>query len=142
MRGIVIEKENIYTNCEPKSKEEVIREIGQIFAREGYTNVDYTEAMLEKEQQFNTNIGNMVAIPHGTEKAKQDIMRTGLVIMTFPDGIDWESNEKVKVVIGIAAIVDEHMDILAGIAQRIYDKDIAERVAHMSADEIYELFSH
>ncbi len=138
---MVLEKRNIFINCEPMAKEDVIRRIGEIFVKEGYTKPSYTQAMLEKEQVFNTNIGNQIAIPHGIEAAKMDVMKTGLVLMTFPEGLDWNSSELVKVVIGIAAVGDEHLDVLATIAMTLSDADEVENLCHMTVDEIHAKFA-
>ena len=50
---------------------------------------------------------------------------TGVVVMTYPDGIDW-NGDKVKLVVGIAAKGDEHLEILGrivGIASTDEDTD-------------------
>ena len=54
----ILQKKNIILNCQPKAKEDVIKEIGKIFCEDGYTTEKYTQAMLDKEQVFNTAIGN------------------------------------------------------------------------------------
>ncbi|WP_197026838.1 PTS sugar transporter subunit IIA [Butyrivibrio sp. FCS014] len=112
---MILETKNIFLNQKPGNKEDVIRKIGGIFSSQGFTNEYYTQAMLDKEKVFNTYIGNELAIPHGIEEAKKHILKTGLVLMTFPEGQDWGAAEKVKVVIGIAAVGDEHLDVLGKI---------------------------
>ena len=133
-------KKNIFMNHAPATKEEIIREIGQIFLDGGYTTDKYTQAMLDKEETFNTAIGNSVAIPHGIESMRGEIKNTGLVIMTFPDGIDWGDGETVKLVIGIAAVGDEHMDVLQKIAQACEDEEAVEAILAKSTDEVYDMF--
>lgn len=133
-------KKNIFMNHAPATKEEIIREIGQIFLEGGYTTDKYTQAMLDKEETFNTAIGNSVAIPHGIESMRGEIKNTGLVIMTFPDGIDWGEGETVKLVIGIAAVGDEHMDVLQKIAQACEDEEAVEAILAKSTDEVYDMF--
>ncbi len=137
---MILEKHNIFTDQTPTTKEEVIRRIGKIFEEQGYTNAAYTQAMLDKEKIFNTNIGNFLAIPHGVEDSKKDILKTGIVLMTFPEGQDWESEEKVKVVIGIAAVGDEHLDVLSRIATILADVSEVEHLLTLSPDEISKLF--
>lgn len=137
---MILETKNIFINQASGEKEDIIRRIGDIFASQGYTNEYYTQAMLDKEKVFNTYIGNGVAIPHGIEEAKKHIKNTGLVFMTFPDGQDWGAPEKVKVVVGIAAVGDEHLDVLQKIAMTFCDKAGVERVLTMSEQEISELF--
>ena len=131
---MILETKNIFINQASGEKEDIIRRIGDIFASQGYTNEYYTQAMLD------TYIGNEVAIPHGIEEAKKHILKTGLVLMTFPEGQDWGAPEKVKVVIGIAAVGDEHLDVLQKIAMTFCDKAGVEKVLTMSEQEISELF--
>ena len=137
---MILETKNIFINQASGEKEDIIRRIGDIFASQGYTNEYYTQAMLDKEKVFNTYIGTGVAIPHGIEEAKKHIKNTGLVLMTFPDGQDWGAPEKVKVVIGIAAVGDEHLDVLQRIAMTFCDKAGVEKVLNMSEQEISQLF--
>ena len=137
----ILQKKNIILNCQPKAKEDVIKEIGKIFCEDGYTTEKYTQAMLDKEQVFNTAIGNNVAIPHGIEEGKVEVQHAGLVIMTFPEGTDWNGTT-VKLVIGIAATGDEHVDILSNIAVTCSDEDDVEDVVHSSVDEIYNMVAN
>ncbi len=60
--------------------------------------------------------------------------------MTFPDGQDWGAPEKVRVVIGIAAVGDEHLDVLSKIALTFSDKEGLDKLLTMSEQEISELF--
>lgn len=46
----ILQKKNIILNCQPKAKEDVIKEIGKIFYDDGYTTEKYTQAMLDKEK--------------------------------------------------------------------------------------------
>ena len=109
---MILETKNIFINQKPANKEDIIRKIGDIFSSQGYTNEYYTQAMLDKEKVFNTYIGNGVAIPHGIEEAKKHIMKTGLVLMTIPEGQDWGGPEKARVIIGIAAVGREEFEII------------------------------
>ena len=111
------------------------------FSEDGYTSEKYTQAMLDKEEVFNTAIGNAVAIPHGIEASKGEVKKSGLVVMTFPDGTDW-GGETVKLVIGIAGVGDEHLDILSNIAITCSDEDDVEDLLHSSADDIFNTFAN
>lgn len=137
---MILETKNIFLNEKPDTKENVIKRIGEIFCSQGYTNESYTQAMLDKEKVFNTYIGNELAIPHGIEESKKDILKTGLVLMTFPEGQDWGAAEKVKTVIGIAAVGDEHLQVLSKIAMTLSTKEGVEGLLAMNADEISNLF--
>jgi len=137
---VVLEKRNILLNQKPDTKENVIKRIGAIFSAEGYTDDNYTQAMLEKETVFNTYMGNFVALPHGIEAAKKDIKKTGIVLMTVPEGQEWDAAEKPKVIIGVAAVGDEHLEILSKIALSFSDADGIDRLLGMSEDDISAIF--
>ena len=60
--------------------------------------------------------------------------------MTFPDGIDWDENT-VHVVIGIAGVGDEHLDILAIIADKMMDDAAAGKLAKGDVDTVYRILT-
>ena len=137
---MILETKNIFINQKSSSKEDVIRRIGEILSSQGCTDESYTQAMLDKEKVFNTYIGNEIAIPHGIEEAKKYIKKTGLVLMTFPEGLDWGASEKVRVVIGIAAVGDEHLEVLQKIAMTFSDKRGLEDLLKLNEEEISRMF--
>lgn len=139
MESILL-KENILTNQSEKPKEEVIREIGRRLLTGGYIEEGYLDGMLEKETVFNTNIGNQIAIPHGIESSRNYILKTGIVVLTFPEGTDWGDGERVKVVVGIAGKGQEHMDILEKIAVKLSEPAEVECFMQYSQEEIYQMF--
>lgn len=136
----LLQKKNILVNCKAKEKEVVIREIGQVLCDSGYVEVGYIEGMLERENSFSTNIGNRIAIPHGVEAAKSKIKSSGIAVMVFPEGTLW-NDEKVSIVIGIAAKGEEHLDILANIADKLSTEEAVAKMLHSSVDEIYSIFT-
>ena len=136
----LLEMKNILLDCKAKSKEQVIREMGQLLCDSGYVNESYGEAMLKRELSFPTNIGNGIALPHGVEEAKKDIKHSGIAVMVFPEGTNWGS-EDVKLVIGIAGVGEEHLEILSIIAERMSDPDAVLKVVSGSKEEIYRTFT-
>jgi mannitol/fructose-specific phosphotransferase system IIA component len=133
-------KNNIFINCKARAKEEVIRAMGQVLCSSGYVDESYIEAMLQRENTFSTNIGNGIAIPHGVEAAKKNIKKSGIAVMVFPEGTMW-NDEAVKVVIGIAGLGDEHLDVLANIAEKLSTEDAVANLLVSSVDEIYNIFT-
>ena len=135
---ILLEKKNIVLNCKPVSPEEAIRAVGQRMVESGYVEEAYIQGMLDREASFSVAIGSHVAIPHGTNDVKPLIKRTGVVVMTYPDGIDW-NGDKVKLVVGIAAKGDEHLEILGrivGIAST--DEDTDALVASADTETLFK----
>ncbi len=136
----LLQKKNIILKCKAKPKEEVIREMGTLLCSSGYVEENYIEAMLLRERTFSTNIGNGIAIPHGVEEAKKNIKKSGIGIMIFPEGTHW-NEDIVKIVIGIAGIGDEHLDILANIADKLSTEKAVEAVIGSTVEEIHSLFT-
>ena len=133
-------RENIRVNCEPAPKNDVIRSVGQMLADSGYVDQPYVEAMIEREKTFSTFMGSGLALPHGVEAAKKEVKASGIAVMTFPKGIDWDGNE-VHVVIGIAGVGEEHLDILSASAEKMLDETAAKRLAEGDADTVYRILT-
>jgi mannitol/fructose-specific phosphotransferase system IIA component len=136
----LLQKNNILLNCKPKAKDDVIRQMGQILCDSGYVDASYIEGMIKRESSFSTNIGNGIAIPHGVEEAKKAIKKSGIAVMIFPEGTDW-NNEKVRVVIGIAGLGDEHLDVLANIADKLSTLEEVDNLVKSDADTIHKIFT-
>jgi len=137
----ILERKNIILNSDLKTKKDVIKAMGKMLTDSGYTTEKYIQAMLDKEKVFNTAIGNFVAIPHGIESGKVEVLKTGLAVMTFPDGIDWDDGNTVKLIVAIAADGDEHIDILSKIALACYDEAAVEKIIQKGEDEILAMFT-
>ena len=96
--------------------------------------------MIKRELSFPTNIGNGIALPHGVEEAKKEIKHSGIAVMVFPEGTDW-GTEKVNLVIGIAGAGEDHLEILATIAEKMATPEAVEELIKGSADDIYAAFT-
>jgi len=137
----VLKKENIVLNQPSVDREDVIRRCGQILLDSGYINERYIEGMIQRDNAYSTAIGNHIAIPHGEIDFKKDIIHTGIVVLTYPKGINWHGNI-VYLVIGIAAKSDEHLDILGNIVDKIEtEDDTISLINNANIDEIYEMLN-
>lgn len=130
--------ENVKVGCKADTKENVIRQVGQMLVDSGYVNPSYVDAMVKREESFSTYMGNELALPHGVEEAKKEIKASGIAVMIFPEGTDW-SGETVKVVVGIAGVGEEHLQILSVIAEQALEERNMERIINGSAQEVYEI---
>ena len=137
-RPALLERKNIVLGCTPVTPEEAIRACGQRMVDSGYVDEAYIQGMLDREASFSVAIGSHVAIPHGTNDVKPLIKRTGVVVMTYPDGIDW-NGDKVKLVVGIAAKGEEHLEVLGRIvAIASTDADTDALVAGADAENLFQ----
>ncbi len=107
------------------SRDEAIRLVGERLVSRGHVDQAYVDAMLEREQTVSTFLGNGVAMPHGTFESKSAVHSTGIVVAQFPDGVDWGVGTA-HLVIGLAAVGDDHVQVLSHIADVLQDEDLAE----------------
>ncbi len=121
----VIVADGIKLNQTPVSKEEAIQAAGELLAKLGYVEPSYADAMQEREKLVTTYMGMGVAIPHGTTQAKGTVKKTGIVLLQYPDGVDF-GEEKAQLVFGIAGIGDEHLDLLSKICEMLEDEEVLE----------------
>lgn len=134
----LLERKNILLNCKPVTPEEAIRRCGELMVESGYVEEAYIQGMLDREASFSVAIGNHVAIPHGTNDVKPLIKRSGMVVMTYPEGISW-NGDTVKLVVGIASKGDEHLEILGRIvAIAASDADTDALVAGADAEDLFK----
>ena len=123
----VLMKEGIRTGLPSVSKEEAIRAAGELLNKLGFVNENYIDAMLEREKLVSTYMGMGVAIPHGTSTAKGTVKKSGIVVMQYPEGVDF-GDEKAYLVIGIAGVGDEHLEILGRIVESLEDEELLEKL--------------
>ena len=135
---ILLEKKNIVLGCKPVTPEEAIRACGKLMMDSGYCSEGYVQGMIERNAGFPVAIGSHVAIPHGTNESREFIQKTGLVVMTYPDGIQWDE-ETVRLVIGIASKGEEHLDILNRIVEVAEtEEDTDALVDNATVEELYK----
>ncbi|AGC90060.1 PTS sugar transporter subunit IIA [Staphylococcus warneri] len=132
--------ENIFINVSVGSQNEAIEKAGQALVDSGAVTENYIQAMKDREDVVSTFMGNGLAIPHGTEEAKGNVIQSGLTLLQIPEGVDW-NGEEVKVVVGIAGKDGEHLDLLSKIAITFSEEENVERIINAkSADEIKQVF--
>lgn len=135
----ILEPANVVARGSATTKEEAIREAGSLLVTAGSVREDYIESMLERENSVSTYMGNFLAIPHGTNEAKDSILRSALSLVRYDDPIDW-GGEQVKFAVGIAGLNNEHLEILSKIAIVFSDEDEVQKLIEAgSAEEIYSL---
>ncbi|BDZ47009.1 PTS sugar transporter subunit IIA [Naasia aerilata] len=120
---------------------DAVRQCGEALVASGAVTETYVEAMLEREHSVSTYIGEGVAIPHGTLAGKDSVSRSAMVVLGFPDGVDW-AGQRAQVCIGIAAPAGGHVALVARLAEILLDPDLAARLrAARRPEEITKLFS-
>lgn len=137
----IIRLENIEMNVPSEDREAAIRRVGEMLVRSGYVEEEYIEGMLARDNSFSTYMGNMIALPHGENKYKENILSTGIAVVTYPDGIEWQG-QTVKMVIGIAANADEHLEILGRIVDRMEEpEDVLNLVEGGDKQAVFDMLA-
>ncbi|MGB3681639.1 MAG: PTS sugar transporter subunit IIA [Rubrobacteraceae bacterium] len=141
MADDVLVKDNIELGVQLDSQDEAIRRAGELLVQNGYVEEKYIDSMFEREKSVSTFMGNAVAIPHGTSDSKQWVEKSGLSILTVPEGVDYGDGEIAMLIIGIAGKGNEHLEILSNIAQVCSDEEnVAKIVQAESKDELLAFF--
>lgn len=124
----ILSKDSIRLNAVVRNKQDAIHQCGKLLVDAGCVTQDYVDGMLAREEMMSTYLGNGVAIPHGQFDNRNDILNTGISVLQIPDGVEWDQGEEVFLVIGIAALRDEHVSVLANLAEVIDDEETAEKM--------------
>ncbi|EOW9285178.1 PTS mannitol transporter subunit IICBA [Vibrio cholerae] len=125
-----LQKENIHLGLNAKNKEEAIRFAGNKLVELGYVHPEYVDAMFEREKLVSTYLGESIAVPHGTVDAKDRVIKTGIVICQYPQGVAFseDSGDVAKLVIGIAAKNDEHIQVITTITNALDDPNAIDKL--------------
>jgi mannitol PTS system EIIA component len=135
----VLTSDQVKVPGEARSKDDAIREAGQILVAAGAVSPAYVDAMFEREKSVSTYMGNFLAIPHGTNEAKDSISRSAISVVRYDEPVDWDGNE-VRFAVGIAGVENGHLEILGKIAIVFSDTDEVDKLlAAGSAEELYQL---
>src|SRR5436190_4911142 len=125
----IVSQETIQLSAQAHDKQDAIRQAGELLVRGGCVEPPYVNGMLAREQTMSTYLGNGVSIPHGQHDDLALVRRTGISVLQIPDGVEWEPGERAYLVIGIAATSNEHVGVLANLAEIIEDPAAAEQFA-------------
>ncbi|MGN0708274.1 MAG: PTS mannitol transporter subunit IICBA [Faecalibacterium sp.] len=124
MNGVLC-REGVKLGCASTDKYTAIREAGALLAKLGCVDESYIDAMVQRENLVSTYMGMGVAIPHGTSQKKGTVKKSGVVLLQYPEGVDF-GDEKAYLVFGIAGVGDEHLDLLANVCNLLEDEEALE----------------
>lgn len=136
----ILSKDKILLKQKVKNKQEAIETAGKLLVQANHVSEEYIAKMIQREEELTTYMGNGVAIPHGTNDSKQWIRSTGMSIVQIPDGVDFGNGNIAYLVIGIAAVGDEHLEILSNLAIHISDEENVKKMVQTdTAEELMSL---
>jgi PTS system mannitol-specific IIA component len=130
----VLDLDRIKLSGSARTRDDAIREVGKLLVDSGSVTQAYADAMFDREASVSTYMGNLLAIPHGTNEAKDGIVESALAIIRYDEPIDWDGNP-VRFVVGIAGKGDDHLGILSGIAIAFSDEDTVAKLEAASTPQ-------
>ncbi|WP_413642731.1 PTS mannitol transporter subunit IICBA [Mycobacterium sp. RTGN5] len=130
----VLTVESIVLAGTATTRDAAISEAGRLLVACGAVEPSYVDAMHEREGSVSTYMGNGLAIPHGTNEAKDSIRHTGISFVRYTEPIDW-NGKPAEFVVGIAGAGKDHMALLTKIAGVFLNKDEVARLRDATSAE-------
>ena len=135
----ILTRDRIVMDGGAQNAAQAIDEAGGLLVAAGAVTDAYVASMHEREESVSTFMGNGLAIPHGTNQAKDSIRSSALSVVRYPEGLDW-NGKPVTWVIGIAGKDNEHLAILSRVAKIFGNKEKVRQLDEArTADEVLDL---
>jgi PTS system mannitol-specific IIC component len=140
MSDALLTKEGVRVGLHAASRTDAIQQAGELLMEIGAVEAEYVEAMHSREETLSSYVGEGFALPHGTDASRKHIKHPALAFLQYPDGVEWEG-ESVRACVAIAALSDEHTEVMARLAQILLDADKAELLKTTSdPQDVVDLF--
>ena len=120
------------------TRDQAMQEATDLLVAAGAVTPAYYEAMQDRERTVSTFMGSELAIPHGTNDAKDTVLGSALTFVRYDGGVDWDG-QRATFVVGIAGKGGEHLEILSRIAILFSDDTEVDRLRAAPTPE--QLFS-
>ncbi|WP_110643273.1 phosphoenolpyruvate--protein phosphotransferase [Salinicola sp. CPA57] len=132
---LTLQPQDAALNCQADSWQNALDQAAASLHDAGLVEASYRDALHAREAQGSTFLGSGIAIPHGTPESRDQIHRTGVRLLQFPDGVTWHDGNRVFLLVAIAAASDEHLDVLRRLTHVLDDEGVAERLAKADTAE-------
>ncbi|STU55009.1 PTS system protein [Klebsiella pneumoniae subsp. ozaenae] len=135
--------DNIFLGRKAATKEEAIRFAGEQLVKGATSSRNMCRRCWTAKKLTSTYLGESIAVPHGTIEAKDRVLKTGVVFCQYPEGVRFgEEDEVARLVIGIAARNNEHIQVITSLTNALDDETVIERLAKTtSVDEVLALLN-
>ena len=142
----LLKKEGIALGVKVDSKDAAIDYLIDLHAKSGNITdkAEFKKGILAREESGSTGVGEGIAIPHSKNAA---VKQPGLVAMTVPDGVDYDSldGQPANLFFMIAAPekgADVHLEVLSRLSMLLMDENFrAELLAAKDADQFLDICS-
>ena len=120
--------ETVQLKAQATDKADAIEQCGELLVKAGCVPPSYVDGMLAREQVLSTYLGNGIALPHGQLHDLETVSRTGVSVLQLPEGVEWEPGEQAYLVIGLAAISEEYVGVLANLVEVLHEPETASQL--------------
>ncbi|WP_062261541.1 PTS sugar transporter subunit IIA [Endozoicomonas arenosclerae] len=124
-----LEKTQIFLQQEARSKQEALQLAGNKMIETGLVSAEYLPGIHTRETLASTFLDHGIAIPHGMPESRHAIKKTGVVVIQFPEGVEWGVDQQVFLAFGIAAQCNEHLKILSGLTRVLDNRPLCSYLA-------------
>ena len=127
---LTVSSDQVALNAQVTTKDDVLKLISENLSSLGLVDGDYLEALTGREEKVSTYLINGVAIPHGVNEAKDQVIKTGVFIVQAPQGVTWnDKGDVARLIVGIAAKGKDHLKLLERLTGVVMDEAVAGQLA-------------
>lgn len=137
----LLRRDSICLNGKASGKMDVINQMASLMEKGGHLSdvKAYKQAVLKREEEGTTGIGEGVAIPHAKTNA---VLNPGLAAMTFAEGVEFESldGQPVRLVFMIGAPDTKdnvHLEVLSRLSMLLMDQRFREHLLHAKSPDAF-----
>lgn len=128
-RASMLDISSIRLDARARDREDAIRQAGALLVAAGCVVPAYVDGMLAREASFSTYLGTGIALPHGRFEDRKNVRRSGISFLQFRAGILWDEAETAHIVIGLASLEEEHLEVLANLGALLDDAALVKELA-------------
>lgn len=140
----ILKKECMLFHMEAANKLEAIRQMTEVFDKEGYLdNKDlFQKDVLDRENVFSTYIGYGIGLPHGKSNG---VKEAGLCIARLDRPVIWaeETGNEVSLIIMIAVnnedAGDLHLQILSKLSRLLMHEEFRTELISGNEEDVYQV---
>ncbi|MBW6410590.1 PTS fructose transporter subunit IIABC [Clostridium weizhouense] len=137
----LLKKQGINLDFNPNSKEDCINQLVDLMDKTENLNnkEEYKKAIIAREEQSTTGIGDGIAIPHGKTRA---VKRASLAAAVCKDGVDYDSLDgQVAKLFFMIAVPDNsdnlHLEVLARLSTILMDEEFKESLINCTDKDTF-----
>ena len=141
--NILLDKNLIFLNEEPKDDIEAIKILGNKFIEEKYITSEYTKTVIEREKNFPTGIvleSLGVAIPHASPE--NNVLKDGIAVLRIKEPIVFHTMEDADNKVAVSMIFmlalkdnNEHLTMLQKLFKIFQNDGLMKKLAIVSSTE-------